>query len=172
MTAPQQGLASLAPDPADRESDARTSKQRLRLWLRILKVSRRVEGELRERLRSEFGSTLPRFDVMAALDRAEDGLRMSDLSGVLKVSNGNVTGIVDRLVADGLVERSAVEGDRRAMAVRLTEQGRSAFRERARVHETWVSEFLQSVDAEEAEILTKQLDIIAKAIDGDGGGKS
>ena len=137
------------------------SKHRLRLWLRILKVSRRVEGELRERLRSEFGSTLPRFDVMAALDRAENGLRMSDLSGVLKVSNGNVTGIVDRLEADGLVERLAVEGDRRAMAVRLTDQGRAAFRELAAVHEGWVNELFDVIDAEQAEALARQLDEIA-----------
>ena len=71
------------------------SKARLRVWLRILKVSRMIERELRERLRVEFDTTLPRFDVMAALHRAEEGLNMSELSGVLRVSNGNVTGIVD-----------------------------------------------------------------------------
>ena len=172
MTAPLQGLAKLAVTSADLEDYARTSKQRLRLWLRILKVSRRVEAALRERFRSEFSSTLPRFDVMAALDRAEDGLRMSDLSGVLKVSNGNVTGIVDRLVADGFVERVAVEGDRRAMAVRLTKQGKDTFQDIARVHETWVNDLLQSVDAEEAEALTDQLKRIAETLDDDSGTRS
>jgi len=86
------------------------SKTRLRLWLRLLKVSRSIEGQLRENLRTEFDSTLPRFDVLAALYRYPKGMRMSELSGVLKVSNGNVTGIVDRLVNDGAVIRSSVPG--------------------------------------------------------------
>lgn len=165
MTASSLNLARRIDDAEDDVDRLSTSKHRLRLWLKILKVSRRVESELRERLRSEFGSTLPRFDVMAALDRLEDGLRMSDLSGVLKVSNGNVTGIVDRLVADGLVERLAVEGDRRAMAVRLTKQGRDAFGELARVHEDWVNELFDAVDAEQAEVLTRLLDGIADSSD-------
>src|SRR5258708_37924146 len=105
------------------------SKARLRVWLRILKVSRLIERELRERLRVEFDTTLPRFDVMAALYRAEKGVNMSELSGVLRVSNGNVTGIVDRLVADGPIKRGPLEGDRPAMNVRLTEKGRTRFSE-------------------------------------------
>lgn len=147
---------------AGSDETALASKRRLRLWLKILKVSRRIEGELRERLRTEFGSTLPRFDVMAALDRAGDGLRMSELSGVLKVSNGNVTGIIDRLVTDGLVERLAVEGDRRAMTVRLTRLGRKEFSELASVHEGWVNDLLDGVDAKQAAGLTDQLGAIAE----------
>ena len=86
---------------------AMASKMRLRLWLKILKASKFIESELRERLRIEFETTLPRFDVMAALYRAEKGLKMNALSGVLKVSNGNVTGIIDRLVNDGVGGSSA-----------------------------------------------------------------
>jgi DNA-binding MarR family transcriptional regulator len=141
------------------------SKARLRVWLRILKVSRIIERELRERLRVEFDTTLPRFDVMAALYRAEKGLNMSELSGVLRVSNGNVTGIVDRLVADGLIMRVPVEGDRRAMIVRLTKKGRTHFSELAKVHEGWVSELLRSVDANEAEKLSAQLANIGSRLD-------
>ncbi|MGR3568906.1 MAG: MarR family winged helix-turn-helix transcriptional regulator, partial [Pseudooceanicola nanhaiensis] len=93
------------------------------MWLRMLKSTRRVEAALRERLRRDFATTLPRFDVMAALARYEDGLKMSALSGVLRVSNGNVTGIVDRLAEEGLVVRVQVPGDRRASLVRLTRKG-------------------------------------------------
>jgi DNA-binding MarR family transcriptional regulator len=141
------------------------SKARLRMWLRILKVSRMIERQLRERLRVEFDTTLPRFDVMAALHRAEKGLNMSELSSVLRVSNGNVTGIVDRLVADGLIMRVPVEGDRRAMIVRLTRKGRANFSELAEAHEGWVSEMLRSVDAPEAEALVAQLGSIAGRLD-------
>ena len=84
-------------------ASAMSAKTRLRLWLRLLKVTRSVENDIREKLRVEFGSTLPRFDVLAALYQFPKGLRMSELSGLLKVSNGNVTGIVDRLVKDGLI---------------------------------------------------------------------
>jgi DNA-binding MarR family transcriptional regulator len=135
------------------------SKARLRLWLRILSVSRMVETELRERLRA-LDTTLPRFDVMAALSRAPDGLKMSALSGVLRVSNGNVTGIVDRLEADGLAVRVPVEGDRRALLVRLTPQGEADFAALAARHEAWVDELLDVVSVAEAEHLIAQLQAV------------
>jgi len=147
------------------DAAAAASKARLRVWLRILKVSRLIERELRERLRVEFDTTLPRFDVLAALYRAEKGLNMSELSGVLRVSNGNVTGIVDRLVADGLIVRVPVEDDRRAMIVRLTAKGRAHFLELAKGHEDWVNELLGSVDAGAAEALIAQLGDIGKRLD-------
>jgi DNA-binding MarR family transcriptional regulator len=147
-------MTGAAPLPRDATP---ASKARLRLWLRVLKVSRLMEGELRERLRARFDTTLPRFDVLAALYRARDGLKMSALSDVLRVSNGNVTGIVDRLVADGLVARVAVEGDRRATVVRLTRRGEEAFAAMACEHETWVSGLLDVVGADEAEALAAGL---------------
>jgi DNA-binding MarR family transcriptional regulator len=133
------------------------SKARLRLWLRLLKTSRAIEAEVRERLRAEHGTTLPRFDVMAALYRDRAGLRMSALSDVLRVSNGNVTGIVDRLVSEHLVERQAVEGDRRAMVVRLTAAGIEQFEGLAAEHEQWVDDLLSALSAEEADALTRRL---------------
>ena len=135
------------------------SKSRLRLWLRILSVSRMVEAELRERLRV-LDTTLPRFDVMAALHRAPDGLKMSALSTVLRVSNGNVTGIVDRLEAEGLAVRLPVEGDRRAMLVRLTPAGTAAFTALAARHEAWVNDLLGVVTAEEADHLIQQMQAV------------
>ena len=146
------------PDP-----EAAASKARLRLWLRLLAVTRTVEGELRERLRG-IDTTLPRFDVMAALDRAPEGLKMSELSSVLRVSNGNVTGIVDRLEAEGLAVRLPVEGDRRAMRVKLTPQGTSDFARLAAEHEAWVSALLGSVSPLEAEHLGDQLKAVRDSL--------
>nr|WP_245456226.1 MarR family transcriptional regulator [Mesorhizobium sp. M2A.F.Ca.ET.043.05.1.1] len=117
-------------------------KERLRLWIRLLRASRTIEAELRERLKKEFDTTLPRFDVMAALYRVPEGMLMSDLSRFLLVSNGNVTGIVDRLVSEGLVTRARRNGDRRTSMVRLTEEGSKAFARIAAVHEGWVGELL------------------------------
>lgn len=144
------------------KADAPTlSKQRLRVWLRLLRTTRRIETRLREKLRTEHGTTLPRFDVLAALFREEKGLRMSELSSELKVSNGNVTGIVERLVADGLIVRTAVEGDRRAMLVRLTKKGRDDFARLAGVHESWVDDLLRDVDAAHAADLIALLDVVS-----------
>lgn len=126
------------------------SKERLRLWLRMLRVTRQVEAALREQLRVEYDSTLPRFDVMAALSREREGLKMNELSRRLRVSNGNVTGIVDRLAEDGLVERSAIESDRRATRVNLTPAGRDTFTAMAQAHEHWVDELMEGVTREEA----------------------
>jgi DNA-binding MarR family transcriptional regulator len=134
------------------------SKERLRLWLRVLKSSRMVEARLRENLRVEFATTLPRFDVMAALSRFEDGLKMSQLSGVLKVSNGNVTGIVDRLAEDGLLVRVPVPGDRRASLVRLTQRGREDFARQAEAHEQWIDQMLGQISAEDARAIGQHLE--------------
>lgn len=135
-------------------------KQRLRVWLRLLKIQRLMETEIRERLRVEFATTLPRFDVLAALYREEKGLKMSELSTALMVSNGNVTGIVERLVSDGLVIRVPVSGDRRAMLVRLTERGRAFFAEMASTHEGWVSSMLSSLSDDETDELFQLLDSV------------
>ena len=134
------------------------SKQRLRFCLRLLNLQRHMEAVIRERLRAEFGTTLPRFDVMAALHHHERGLRMSDLSSFLKVSNGNVTGIVDRLVLDGHLMRVPVKGDRRAMVVRLTKKGRDDFSHMASVHEGWVNELLGDLSPDEAEAMMASMD--------------
>jgi DNA-binding MarR family transcriptional regulator len=118
------------------------SKQRLRLWIGLLKATKRVENAVRDRLRREFDTTLPRFDVMAMLQKSGHGLRMSELSSELMVSNGNVTGIIDRLVGDGLVVRVSIKGDRRATLVRLTPKGEAEFGQMATTHESWIAELL------------------------------
>lgn len=134
------------------------SKERLRLWLRMLRTTRQVEAELRERLRTEFDSTLPRFDVMAALARNPDGLKMNELSQSLKVSNGNVTGIISRLVDDGWVSRIAIEGDRRATRVQLTESGQRIFATMAEAHENWVDKLFSEFSVDKAHELIELLD--------------
>ena len=138
-------------------------KQRLRFWLRLLKLSRRIETGLRERLKAEFGTTLPRFDVMAALDRHKQGLKMSELSSVLKVSNGNVTGIVDRLESEGSLVRVPVAGDRRALLVRLTRKGRGEFARMASAHEDWVNSLLAELTPDEAAEMIAAFDRLADA---------
>ena len=110
----------------------------LRLWLRMLTCTQLVEKDVRARLREQFETTLPRFDLMAQLERAPDGLRMSELSRRMMVTGGNVTGITDQLVAEGLVDRGGVEGDRRAWRVQLTARGRKAFQAMAQEHERWI----------------------------------
>jgi DNA-binding MarR family transcriptional regulator len=144
-----------APLPAHRaEAD---SKSRLRLWIRLLRASRLIEGVARERLKTQFNATLPRFDVMAALYRKPDGMLMSEISRFLMVSNGNVTGIVDRLVSDGFVARSQRNGDRRTSFISLTRKGRAAFADMAAAHECWVDELLAGISVRDAEQLSTKL---------------
>lgn len=140
-----------------RITDAGLSKKRLRLWLDLLRSTRHVEGRLRDLLRDQSGTTLPRFDVMAALYREGAGLRMSELSRRLMVSNGNVTGIVDRLVTDGMIVRVPVAGDRRATLVRLTACGRETFAAMAARHEDWVNELFSGLPSGEIDALSASL---------------
>ena len=131
---------------ADHETRTREGDHlALRLWLRLLSCSQRVETELRQRLRERFDGSLPRFDLMAQLDRHPQGLKMRELSQRLMVPGGNVTGLTDRLVAEGLVERQEDAHDRRAFSVRLTDEGRRQFRLMAREHEAWVAELLGGI---------------------------
>jgi len=146
-----------AVQPVRKQSD---SKARLRLWLRLLRSTRKLESEMRERLRLEFNTTLPRFDVMAALYRKPKGMMMSELSRYLVVSNGNITGIIDRLVDDGLVIRAQRQGDRRASIVRLTSNGLEAFKVMARTHEVWVNKLFSGISTAQVNDLTGILENI------------
>jgi DNA-binding MarR family transcriptional regulator len=128
--------------PAAVDSESRASEadhMALRLWLRLLACTNLVEAPLRTRLREQFKGSLPRFDLMAQLERQPGGMKMRELSHRLMVTGGNVTGLTDRLVAEGLVERHDDPADRRACTVRLTAEGRRQFRTMARAHETWIA---------------------------------
>ena len=146
------------------------AKQRLRLWIRLLRTTRAIEAQVRDRLRVQFSMTLPQFDVMAALDREEGGMTMTELSRRLMVSNGNVTGIVDRLVAEQYVLRQAPAEDRRSFIVRLTPKGAARFAEVAAAHEQWVDRLLSDFDAAEMAMLIGHFDGLAERIR-KGGGK-
>jgi len=135
------------------------SKARLRLWIRLFRASRLIEGVARERLKSQFKATLPRFDVLAALYRQPDGMLMSEISRYLMVSNGNVTGIVDRLVSDGFAVRSQRNGDRRTSFISLTREGRAFFADMAATHEKWIDELLGGISARDADALSAKLKV-------------
>ncbi|MFZ1468738.1 MAG: MarR family transcriptional regulator [Paracoccaceae bacterium] len=130
------------------------SKRRLKTWIRLLGLTRSVESGLREFLRLGHDTTLPRFDVMAALWRRRDGVTMSDLSRMLLVSNGNATAVVDRLEKDGLVRRRPSETDRRTVYVALTDAGLRAFDGMAGAHEMEVDRLLSDLSDSDLEALT------------------
>lgn len=131
--------------------------QALRLWLRLLTCTQLIERQVRGSLRDRFDTTLPRFDLMAQLDRHPQGLKMNELSRRMMVTGGNVTGITDQLVAEGLVERVDVAGDRRAFNVRLTEAGRLAFSEMASEHERWIVEAFSALSEKDLATLHRLL---------------
>ena len=123
----------------------------LKLWLRLLACTNLIEAEVRGRLRSEFDTTLPRFDLMAQLERHAGGLKMNELSQRLMVTGGNVTGITDQLEDEGLVVRESDPADRRAYTVKLTPAGRRAFARMAAAHEQWVVGLFAGLAAAEKE---------------------
>ena len=129
----------------------------LRLWLRLLTCTQIVKKQVRSQLRERFDTTLPRFDLMAQLERAPDGLKMNELSRRMMVTGGNVTGITDQLVAEGLVDRVDVEGDRRAYRVRLTPKGRKLFHDMAHQHESWIVDAFAGLSEKDISTLHKLL---------------
>jgi len=151
-------MAALRLVHPDRETRARADDHRaLRLWLRLLTCSQLIERQVRSRLRSRFGITLPRFDLMSQLERHPEGLKMNELSRRMMVTGGNVTGIVDQLVKEGLVARVVEPADRRAFRVRLTRAGDKAFAEMAHAHEEWVVELLGHLGRRDSDALMQLL---------------
>jgi DNA-binding MarR family transcriptional regulator len=137
----------------------------LRLWLRLLACANRVEGPLRSRLREQFdGASLPRFDLMAQLERHPQGLKMRELSRRLMVTGGNVTGLTDKLVAEGLVQRRDDPSDGRACTVLLTAEGRRQFRIMARAHEQWIVELFGGMGAERQAALFELLGELKRSL--------
>jgi DNA-binding MarR family transcriptional regulator len=150
---------------SDRESALLTGdKLELRLWLRLLTCSNLIEAEVRARLRERFGTTLPRFDLLAQLDRAPDGLTMGDLSSRLMVSNGNVTGLTDALEREGLVSRAPEPQDRRSLRIRLTPQGKRAFDAMTPIHEDWIDMMMNGLTRREMADLLELLGKLKRSV--------
>jgi len=125
----------------------------IRLWLRMLATNRLIETRMRRLLQERYETTLPRFDLMAQLERVPGGLKMGELSRRMMVTGGNVTGITDMLEQEGLVERVDDPDDRRAWLVKLTPAGRRAFVGMAREHERWIVEAFGSLSAREMSVM-------------------
>jgi DNA-binding MarR family transcriptional regulator len=145
----------------------------VRLWLRLLSCTNRIETLVRQRMQASFQTTLPRFDLMAQLERAHQGLKMSELSQRMMVTGGNVTGITDGLEKEGLVVREVDPSDRRVYRVKLTAEGQRQFRRMAAEHEQWIIELLEGLSSRHKEQLTQLLGelkerISRSATDGEG----
>jgi DNA-binding MarR family transcriptional regulator len=165
---PGAGVMQTAP-PAAAASDAESRvaahhHDALRLWLRLYACTATIEGEVRARLRERFAITLPRFDLLSQLERYPQGLKMGELSRRMMVTGGNVTGLTDQLVAEGLVERRAIPGDRRAHAVCLTAEGRAAFAAMAEEHERWIVELTAALGVADREALYELLGSLKRAV--------
>jgi DNA-binding MarR family transcriptional regulator len=139
---------------AERPDDHKTE---LRLWLRLLTCTTLIENDVRRRLRETFDVTLPRFDLLAQLDRTPNGMTLGELSQRMMVSNGNITGLVERLVEQGLVRRKPSPTDRRVQVVSLTAEGRRSFRTMARANGDWIGEIFADLSAADIETLMKLL---------------
>ena len=143
----------------------------LKLWLRLLTCTNLVEARLRQNLRESFNSTLPRFDLLAQLDRHPGKLRMGQLSSLMMVSGGNVTGLVAKMEQEGLVSRTPLEEDRRTFEVGLTKKGKRYFDNMARTHEAWIVDMFSELDHDQLEGLMEGLATLkgsVKSVQADG----
>jgi DNA-binding MarR family transcriptional regulator len=134
----------------------------LKLWLRMLSCTVRVENSIRSRLRTTFGITLPRFDLMAQLERHPEGLRMGELSKRMMVTGGNITGIADQLEREELVVRVPDPLDGRAYMLKLTPRGRTVFVEMAAVHQAWMADLFRDISPGDKSDMIALLDTMKK----------
>jgi DNA-binding MarR family transcriptional regulator len=136
----------------------------VRLWLRLFSCATAIEKRLRRNLSERYGTTLPRFDALAALDRRPDGMMMSELSDALLVSNGNVTLLVQALKADGHVDMARSPSDRRASIVSLTPKGKAHFAELAQAHHAWLDEMFDGFGPDERDALHQLLGALKRQV--------
>ena len=153
-----------APLDAETKTAETSHKAELRLWLRLLTCTALIETEVRKRLRTQFGETLPRFDLMAQLERVEDGMTLGEVSQRMMVSAGNVTSLVERLVQSGHLERRTAPNDRRSQLIRLTSAGRAHFGRMAASHEQWVAELLGELRAKDMAAAMAELAKVKKSV--------
>lgn len=153
-------LTSLDQESRLREADHHS----IRLWLRLLTCTSMIEQRLRAKLRTEYSTTLPRFDFLAQLERTDTGLTMGELSKRMMVSGGNISGIAAQLEAEGLIHREPVPENRRTHCVTLTDAGRRAFNEMAEEHEGWVIDMLGGLNDREVTQLMKLLGKVKKGL--------
>lgn len=132
-------------------------KMELRLWLRLFSCSRLIENDIRRHLNAEFEFSLPRFDILAQLDRADEGLVLGEVSKRLMVSAGNITSLVEGLVKTGHITRTTSSGDRRAQVIRLTDKGRREFRRMAKVHSDWIAAYFERMPQKDLDRLMELL---------------
>jgi DNA-binding MarR family transcriptional regulator len=151
----------------EKHDGALADQMNVRLWLRLLSCTMVVEKRLKRRLADQFDATLPRFDVLAALDRHPDGMTMGELSSSLLVSNGNVTALVRTLEKDGHVSMAPSPTDRRASVVRLTEAGQAHFAGMARAHHEWIEGMMSGISRQQREMLFDLLGALKLSIAGD-----
>ena len=154
--------------PLDVESviSGRDDKERseLRLWLRLLSTVNLIAGAIRRNLRQNFRVTLPQFDLLAQLEREPAGLRLSELSQRMMVTNGNLTGLVDKLESQGLVVRERSSSDRRAIHVRLTRKGASLFSVMAKAHEAWLAQMMADLPGPARKSLMRDLQTLKSSV--------
>jgi DNA-binding MarR family transcriptional regulator len=154
------GKASLecARMPLDAETRVTADHhESLRVWLRMLACTNLIGNHVRQKLQAQFGTTLPRFDLMAQLERAPEGLKMGELTQRLMVTGGNVTGITDMLEEEGLVLRETDPDDQRAFRVKLTKEGETQFQRMAAAHERWVVGLFEDLTAKQKTHLAELL---------------
>ena len=145
--------------------DQAHSKQALRLWLRLLSCSTLIEKRIRLRLKQDFHTTLPRFDILSLLERHPQGCTMGELSDALMVSNGNVTGVVNRLIQDGLIVRELNPSDRRSSYVRISKKGRAEFDAMASTHEQWIEDMFKDLTHDDINHLLDLLGTLRQSIE-------
>lgn len=144
-------------DVGTAHANSSTERTVLRIWLSLLACNKLMESHLRPKLRNDFESTLARFDLMSQLERYPNGLKMQDLSRLLMVTRGNMTGLTDRMVSENLIERRDDPKDRRSQYVQLTRKGRALFKKMAAQHMQWVTELLGDINQMELQQLSDSL---------------
>jgi DNA-binding MarR family transcriptional regulator len=161
----QKGVRAQPPQPIEPAHESDGAHLEIRIWLRLLSCSTRIEKVLNARLRKEFNTTLARFDLLAQLTRKPAGATMSEVSELLMVSNGAITALVQKLEAEGYIHREVDSEDRRTFRLRLSQEGAREFGRMARRHEEWVVALIGELSPVAQSDLLQHLTLLKRRLD-------
>lgn len=145
-----------------------TERQResLKLWIELLRYSSKLEQIIDDKLRQNYGQNISRFDVLSQLVREHDtGLTVGELAGRLIASKGNITGLLDRMRKDDLINKQTKSDDKRSYMVQITEKGLNLFNEMAENNALWVEQALKSLDVDNMKDFTQFLNEARNSLD-------
>lgn len=150
----------------DNVDEMKRRKIETRIWLSVLSIESNIFSKLNGALSAQFGISVAKFEFLAQIERYPDGISLSQISANLKVTSGNVSGLVRRLLADGLITKTMSLEDRRSFIAKFTPEGKELFDKANILHAETLAHCFAEVPLSELEAALATLRSLSSGLQG------